>query len=236
MDINSIFKYGSTGDVLIRSTAAQHIDGIDLRPQEPFTLIKDINIVFNYGQNNKEITKQGTLLFDNNNYPSSITLQNVPITQKISKLIFKPQNINFLQKTNYIKATSINHEIYLPHDAIYHAFVYDSKNELIGTVECGDNVILSPDLIDGETYTVFYEYRLEAPSTAYSLGTPDFGYFTLEIFGVGNRNSQDSTVYIKLMQCALQTNKSLYFDNSGSNTVNLTFKIIADNPDYLVFE
>lgn len=230
MDFNSIFKYGGKVDVLIRSAVPQNIGDKSFGAGEPYTLIKNTTLNFSYGQSDKQVSKLGTLLYDNNNYPDSITLHAVPLTEKISKLIFKECGEATLKSyTEYF--TAQNGRIYLHHPEAFNLYVYNEDGStMIGFAEHSENEVTSDNFVDGNKYLCFYEYAVDPDmSKSFNLDTPDFGYFTLNIWGEGNTDDNGGSIYLKLDKCSLKTGKELYFDNAGSNTVNLTFKIVSDD-------
>lgn len=235
MDINSIFKAGSKVDVLLRVDSAQQVGVYSLAAHEPYTLLKDLSITFNYRQQTADAEKQGFLISHAEDYPYSVSLYNVPFTEKISNLVFK-QGESGAMKTHMMRCLAADHKIYFEHNQCFNMYVYHN-NVLIGHFAETDNYLEGPELENDESYIVFYNYIPSEGSIVYELETPYHAYFTLEIFGEGNVGDQTSSVYLKFSQCALVTNKQFYFNsNDGSNTVNLTFNIIKGNKDVLIIE
>ena len=237
MDINSIFKNGNKVNVLIRNKYAQQIGSYTLADNEPYTYITDVSIFFNYNQEDVSITQKGHVLSSAQDYPDSITIYNVPFTDKVSSLALI-KNAAPVYKTNIMTVTAANNTIYLQNSECYNVYLYNNDNQLLGYFEQTDNYITGEELIDGEQYKVFYNYLVPSDdSISYELASPHFAYFTLEIFGEGNINDTTSALYLKLNKCSLSTSKDFVFNNqTGSNTINLTFNIIKGNKDILILE
>ena len=237
MDINSIFKNGNKVNVLIRNKYAQQIGSYSVADNEPYTYITDVSIFFNYNQEDVNITQKGHVLSSAQDYPDSITIYNVPFTDKISSLALI-KNLTPVYKTNIMTVIAADNTIYLQHADCYNVYLYDSNNILLGVFDHIDNSITGEELINGEQYKVFYNYLVPSDdSISYELTSPHFSYFTLEIFGEGNINDTTSALYLKLNKCALSTSKDFVFNNqTGSNTINLTFNIIKGNKDILILE
>lgn len=237
MDINSILKPGSKVDVLIRNNYTQQIGKYSLTANEPYTLLKDLSVSFIYNENNVLVNKQqGNLLSTALDYPNRITIYDVPFTDKISNLVFT-QYTDECFKTNIMTCVAANNTIYFEHNQCFNMYVYNETNELLGFFAATDNYLTGPELVDNESYKVFYQYLVSSDSIKYELKTPHHTYFTVEIFGESNVQDTTTPIYLKFNKCNLVSNKDFIFNNqAGTNTVNLSFDIIEGQKDYIVIE
>ena len=232
MDINQVFAFGSTVNVLIRCKTAMTINGQNYAANEPYTLLNNVNVSFDYGDNRSDINvHNGSLLAYKTDYPEELYIDNVTLTDKISQLLFKINN-NTSEVSIYTKDCSDNFYIEMNAKDI---FLYKNNNLITDyTYNAADGNIVINNYDTTATYLLFYSYNISQAS--YDLTSPDFSYFTLELFGTGNKTKETMDVYLKIASAKLLPTKNMSFKaTEGNNSASLVFKIIKDD-NYIVFK
>lgn len=235
MNVNDIFAYGSTVDVLLKIKSARTIDGVSYATNEPYTFLNNVRVSFEYNNASVNIHASQPLIGWKEDFPTTLIITGAPSSKKVSALLFKKVADSSVV-SRYLNNTDLSGgELFLDVSA-KDFFLY--KDDVKDTGYTFDNV---SGLFTITDYDVNKKYRLFYNETitkqGYSFESPNNAYFTIEIRGVGNKNGETMNVFMKLSSCALLAEKITNFDGAESNGVNLVFSIIKSNePDYLVFE
>ena len=225
MDLNSIFKFGSKADVLIRAYKAQKIGNITLQEGEPFIKIDNVTVDFSYSKEETTSRAQGqNLLTDNAETIARLRIDGVPLNERVTSLLYTYQS-NQQLKTQYEVVECEEHKLILKYDNNQEVFVYDANKNLITTLTSAGKILEDNRFIDGESYIVFYKHIQEGLN--FALKSPHIANLTLEIFGVGNTDETNSSVYVKLKRCSLNSSAKSTIDfKNTTNTVSLTFLVL----------
>ena len=224
------YKLGNRGTCILRSFSSGDIGQISMTyGNQPYTILKDVDAEIRFKDNNTESSSRTVELVYNVDYLDSIKLSNINITDKILNLIYsKKEEVfsHFIEK----RQSDENKKIYLSNSAEkYQVFVYGEDEQLetaFGT--------LSTNVIDVKKangmYLVVYSCLA---NKGYALTRPTNTYMSLDLQVEGNDNKDKKVIYwIHLHKCALKTNQNLSFNN-GVNTVDLEFKILHSDKDYI---
>lgn len=234
MDMNNIFSYGSTAQVLIRVKSARVIDGVSYTDGEPYIFLDNITARFIYDGNNTEITKQGVKLAYKEDYPTHILITGVSLTSPIMSLIFNKQNNSSDITMVKHKEDFINGVALLETTAKDFFFYIDDIPSTNYTWNNTTKVFSINNYDNTKTYTLFYTSTIS--QKCFSLTAPHNAYFTLELYAVGNKTEDQLQVYIKLPSCQLEVDKSMEFRGYDGNVVDLSFAIIDNATNYIVFQ
>ena len=74
MKQNSLIEIGSKGDVVLKFNTKTFVNGKCYEPNEPYIFLRDVNVIINYGSENKSATQQQALAAHSNIYPESVFL------------------------------------------------------------------------------------------------------------------------------------------------------------------
>lgn len=203
---------------------------------QPYTVLNDISARFQFQKKENDASSQGVMnLIYNTGFISSISLYDVNLNEKILNLIY-PKSEAKLISTSQNCNSDDNNFIYLslPSEKIYQVFIYNIDGQLekaYATLENGQQIVVKNR---NSNYLVFYSYYKEN-QVAFSLDKRDNLYLTLDFELIGNTDGETSKSWIHIEKCCLGEDKNLLFDNS-SKTVNLTFKVVDNKNNYIVFE
>ena len=230
MDINNIFAYGSTVDVLVRVHSARTISTQSYAAGEPYTIIRNVPVEFSYDGEEELINPRGLLTVYKTDYPVAVTLKGVTLTDKIAALIFKPVTSTLpvskmlgnaqIAAQFYIDAAAT--DIYLYKDAV--------KTTDFTFVE---GLITISGYSSAAEYMMIYNLVSSKDKISFSL--PHNAYFTLEMFGKGAKNGVTTSIFLHLNKCALMTDKQLNFNSGSGNSIDLLFGVIKDDNDFIIF-
>lgn len=227
--MNQTFTYGGSAKVIIRVNSERVIDGITYEKDEPYTIIDNVRLSVTY-EGVREIikTENQNLVAYRTDFPSFVNISGVTLTQKIRNLILKKATGKKITKTLNIR----DPQFYIETDAINIFLFKDAVKTTDFTFV--DGLITIENFDEASKYSIFYE--TEALDLTSLFSTPNNPYFSLDIFGVGNRNDKTTNVFIKIGKCQLFLDKSLIFAAGESNSVNLTFAVMGGPEDsYITF-
>ena len=235
---NNIYEFGGVADILIRMKTARTIGGVNYAANEPYTLLKDVNIQFIYEQNAKQSSAKSTVYAFNSGRPSQILVNNIPLSQKIANLILTNDLTKTYSRTRkemvYCKdgVLTLNYNP-LPEDI----FVFDSDmNKVDCTLFDNNKLCADKNLINDMQYLVFYYESVSGDK--YSFEMPSYGYFIADIFIKGNTNKITNDVYIHFDALSLASVPNFNIMSGGILNTPLVFNIIYTNQDepIIVFE
>lgn len=226
------YQLGNNMKCTIRSYNAGKIGTKNMSyGNQPYTVIPSIEGRLTFESINAQGTSKFTDLVYNTSSISTVTLSEVPITDKILNLIFpKSEALLCNESKNYI--SDDENKIYLtfPSEKIYQVFIYDDEGNLEAAYgELSNNVI--EVLKDESEYLIFYSYL---GNKGYSLDDVNNFYLTLDLELIGNIEEETTSAWIHIDKCGLQPVKDLDFSRN-LNSVDLTFQVIKTNNDYISF-
>lgn len=230
MDINNIFAYGSTVDVLIRVQSARTISSQQYAAGEPYTIIRNVPVDFSYDGQEELINPRGLLTVYKTDYPVAVSIRGVTLTDKIAALVFKGTT-STLPVSKILVNSQISAQFYVD-AAATDIFLY---KDAIKTTDFTfvDGLVTITNYSSSADYMMIYNIASEKEKISLSL--PHNAYFTLEMFGKGAKNGATIPIFIHLNKCALMTDKQLKFNNTGGNIVDLLFGVIKDDNDFIIF-
>lgn len=220
--INCIIRAYSTGN--IGSTLIEY-------DNQPYSILKDVGATINFTDRDRH-SSQGVrnLLAYNVSEIDSLNISNVLLTDKILNLLFNNSEEKLCTVTKDVVSTS-DGKIYLtaPRDDIYQIFIF---NEDGLEFALDKHNITEPILVNNidSSYLVIFSY---VGNKAVSFSSPRNLYLTLDLELTGNINDETNKMWIHLDQCAVSANKTLYF-NQDINTVDLDFKVLSTDNNYIV--
>jgi hypothetical protein len=205
MSNNKNIAIGSAVDVIIKVVSDRMINNKKYEAGEPYTILRNVGVNFNYGGVTKSVENQNGNLIDYlKQYPDSITIQNISLTQKIMDLLFLEGN--GAQKTEQVVIKASTY--FLPKKAS-NVYLYKNNDRITDFSYDEDDGKLTLNFYDSAAeYICFYNI---GNYNYYTLETKNNAYFELDIQGKGNLEEQTSDFYICLPACALLTEQSFYF-------------------------
>ena len=220
--INCIIRAYSTGN--IGSTLIEY-------PNQPYSILKDVGATINFKDRDKN-SSQGVrnLLSYNVSEIDSLNISNVLLTDKILNLLFNDSEKKLCTVTKDVVSTS-DGKIYLtaPRDDIYQIFIFSEDGLELALDEHNITEPISVNKTDSSYLTIFSYIG----NKAVSFSSPRNLYLTLDLELTGNINDETNKMWIHLDQCAVSANKTLYF-NQDINTVDLDFKVLSTDNNYIV--
>lgn len=226
------YKLGNKINCIIRAYSSGNIGSTEiLWDNQPYSILKDVNATIRFSDRSKD-SSQGVknLLSYNISEVDSLNISNVLLTNKILDLLFEDSQEKLCTVTKDIVSTS-DKKIYLtsPKDEIYQVFIFNED----GLEQAfGEHNIAEPIMVDNanSSYLAIYSYN---GNKAVSFSSPKNLYLTLDLELVGNVNDETSKMWIHLDKCSISANKNLYF-NQDINTVDLDFKVLSTDKNYIV--
>ena len=227
------YKIGNKGTCIIRSSTSGNIGQIEMEyGNQPYTILKNVDATVSFADVDGRAKAVQQELFYNTANLNSIKISNVNLTDKILNLIYSKKEEVFI---HYVEKSysDENNKVFLPSsDPKYQVFVYNEDEQLeraFGVVE--DNYIEVEKA--NSPYLVVYSCLAEK---GFALNKSHYMYLTLDYQVDGNDESNQKRTYcFHFHKCALKADQNLYFNN-GINTVDLEFKIIRSNEDYVTIK
>lgn len=218
--MNSLYEYGSNCDVIIRCNSERTIGGRTYSANEPYTILKNVFCRLAYRENVKEGAAKNNVQAIRFGVPDLINISNVALTDKICNLI--ATKVPKSRITKVYSAPSVGGKIYLPEEPISDSiFVFNGNDKMSFTV---DGYKLVGDFKEDETYIIFYE--VIASTECYDLNTPQYGYFSIEIIGVGNTEKVTNNIHMVFPAVSLISVPTFDFINGGIMSAPLQFECI----------
>lgn len=227
------YKLGNKINCIIRAYSTGNIGSTSIEwANQPYSILKDVGATINFADKDRN-SSQGVrnLLAYNTSEIDSLNISNVLLTDKVLNLLFDNSEEKLCTTTKDVFSTS-DGKIYLtcPQDTIYNVFIFNEE----GLELALDTYNIAEDSIhvdkNNSPYLVIYSYE---GNKAVSFSSPRNLYLTLDLELTGNVNDETSKMWIHLDKCAVSANKTLYF-NQDINTVDLDFKVLSTDKNYIV--
>lgn len=223
--MNYLYELGTANQVIIRPFSARRLNGVNYEAGEPYTTLKDVDITLVYSDLGSEINTNRTLNKRQNITVQNVMITNVDLTSKILALMATKQEDTQGEVTrSYTTRSDDGETLYLndvPNaDTLY---VYDSSgNRIAVTVE---GAIVSGEFLPDTNYLVFYKVFVE--QDIYSLDVPQYGYFSIEAVGVGNKDKLGTSFYLNFPTVSLLPQPQAIIDADGLFGSALDFAVVA---------
>lgn len=230
------YKLGNKVNCIIRAFTAGKLGQEEMTyDNQPYTILKDIEVDINYSSTQRNISRNQNLITYDVDYVSSITLSNIKITDKILNLIYGDNPDIKLANTFANFNADENGQIFLSilPDTIYQVFIYDNTGQL--EMAYGELNTSVPLIVQkpGQNYVICYSYEC---SKSVCLDRPVHYYVSLDLEVLGNINDETNTMWLHLDKCSLIPDKHLSF-NGVSNTIDLSFNVLqTDGKSYLTLK
>ena len=226
------YKLGNKVKCIIRSVASGKIGEEEMiYDNQPYTVLQNVSASLRFRDVNSDIRSDWRELHYNVDNVSEIDIDDVLLTNKILNLIFQKSEVKLCNTCGNFDSDEQG-KIYLPiwDQDLYQVFIYNDESELekaYGTLT--ENVITVEK--PNSNYIVFYSF---VGSDGYNLNRVNNLYLTLDLEITNNEDNETTTTWLHLDKCALKVDKNLMFNNS-MNTIDLSFKVIKTNNDYITF-
>jgi hypothetical protein len=233
MSDNKNISIGSSVDVILKVVSNRTIANKNYVAGEPYTVLSNVGVNFSYGGAAQSISIQtGNLIDYLKQFPDTLTIQNVNLTQKIMDLLFvegsaaqKTEHCNLTERSTYISPNATNIFIYQDNQRVPESSIsYDATTGKLTFKELSDNF---------NNCVCFYNIAVD---NCYSLETKNNAYFELDIVGKGNIEQDTSDFYMSLPTCALLPSNRFIFVPNSLNKINLVFSIIKSETGKLIIE
>lgn len=221
------YKIGNRVTAILRAWCAGQIGDYTLTyKNEPFLILPDIEVRLAYKNKIAEASaEQNTFLTYNADAISEISIDNIPISDKILSLIYSKNEEKLCNVVENCISDEEN-KIYLscPRSTIYQVFIFSAGQmiQAYGELDISEGIVVPSS---DSSYTVCYSYEGEV---SVNLNRPENYAITIDLEIVGNINDTTSHMWLHLDKCFAVATKQLMFGEK-TNTINLRFRIINDN-------
>lgn len=237
MDLNNIFAFGSTVDVLLICNYETKIGDRTYAAGEPFTFLHSVRVSIDSQAETPQTvvntpSRKGLQLVDSTNYLYRFTIDGVTISRKIKDLFFSPrdsvENVESISSIDYpqIKLEHTPTRIFLFKHTLEGEEPLDTSDYSLDGDWLTLNINFNPY---EEAYFGFYYYNDEGFDSFISKTYP---YFKAVVYGEGNRNGESSSVSFVFDKLSLMPMTNFDFAGSTQNSLSLVFGII--DPDKTV--
>lgn len=220
-----LYEYGGQCSVLLTVKSPRIIGNRKYAENEPYTLLKDVNVVLAYEDTTTEQSAEKPLLATRFGRPSQIGVGKLPFSQKMWDLMFTKQQDK--SSRTYYETRKVDQDsiFYTEYDIVDGAiFVYDGNFQPLEFTKIDDSR-LKVDVEPQIAVSVFYQGLIE--KAAYSFEVPHFGYFDLQITATGNKDKRTSTAFLHFPAVSLISVPTVELSNGGSiANSNLVFDVI----------
>ena len=242
MKQNSLIEIGSKGDVVLKFNTKTFVNGKCYEPNEPYIFLRDVNVIINYGSENKSATKQQALAAHSNIYPESVSVTGVPFSRRVASLLstYSDSGSSFKKSEMKSAVPVIGPEgvdVLIVRDLIDKDFVlytdemekvdpesytFDTEKQMIE----GSGVISAAEgySFNHNKYIIFF--YSDVNGTRFKLDKPHIPYMTMEIQGVGNINKRNAQVLMRFEKVSLNSVLNFNFLEEGIIGAPLNFTII----------
>ena len=241
---NSLIEIGSKGDVVLKFNTKTFVNGKCYEPNEPYIFLRDVNIIINYGSENKSATQQQALAAHSNIYPESVSVTGVPFSRRVASLLstYSDSESTFLKsemksvepvagpdETDVLIVRDLNNDdfvLYTDEMEKVDPENYTFNTEMTKRIQ-GSGVI-SPkgeySFDHNKKYIIFFSSVVNG--TGFKLDKPHIPYMTMEIQGVGNINKRNAQVLMRFEKVSLNSVLNFNFLEEGIIGAPLNFTII----------
>ena len=221
------YKLGNKVDCIIRFYAGGTTIG-DVTAQydnQPYTILKDVQATLSYGSHDKNAIAVERKLGFSHDFVDTIRLSDIPITDKILKLIYSKNEEKLCTATENLVSDEVGH-IFFNRDLpeYYQVFVIDNE----GNLEAAYGTLTTsylPVKKENSPYLVCYNYLGD---TSVSLDHSDNIYLKMDLTIKGSVGDTTTDMFLHIDKCVLTVDKNLYF-NSRMNAVDLICRVINDD-------
>ena len=220
-----LYEYGGQCSVLLTVKSPRVIGDRNYAENEPYTLLKDVNVVLAYEDTTTEQSAVKPLLATRFGRPSQIGVGKLPFSKKIWDLMFTKQEDKSSRTYYETRKVDQNSIFYTEYDIVDDIiFVYDKNFQPLSFTKIDDSR-LKIDVEPQTAVSVFYQGLIE--KVAYSFEVPHFGYFDLQITATGNKDKRTSTAFLHFPAVSLISVPTVELSNGGSiANSNLIFDVI----------
>lgn len=224
--MNNLYEFGGSCNVIIRCNSERTIGRKVYKVNEPYTILEDVLVDLRYTTLNSESSAKTNIIASKESYPNLINIHRITLTEKINDLIATRDTIQTVGDTYASYAD--NGVLYLPCAVVPSSLFVYANNELFTdyTVDISQDKLIG-NFNDDCQYLVFYDKQVSSPS--FSMVTPHYGYFTLEIIGKGNTNKNSKDLYMKFPACSLMSPPTFNFISGDILNSPLQFQCIYKN-------
>lgn len=224
MILNNISAFGSSVDAMILVNIDTTIGDTTYQAGEPFAFLRNIsaNIDSISVSPQTSVTtpsNKGMQLVDAVNYINRLTLNGVPMTQKIKSLFF--QQLDSKYDIDWISVP--DSQIKLEHTPVTIFLYKDGELQSDDSYTCEDQWLTINDYDEDASYMCAYKY---ADEDLCQFVTTNYPYFTVILYAVGNQNGKTVEQRIIFEKVSLMPQTGFTFDASVQNNVSLVFGVI----------
>lgn len=226
------YKLGNKVKAILRAHTPGQIGSVEIQySMQPYTILDAVDAQVIFKDNNSSAKSIQTLVNYNIDFVDSVNLNNIKLTDKIINLIFSVDSKPLKTISKNYQSNS-NGVIYLPNNtSLYQVFIYNDEGELeIAYDKIDDNFIQVAKPLS--SYLLVY---LQDAQKGFSLNRMNNITLALDLEVIGNENNSTNTMWLHFDKCSLSVNKNLYFSND-INSVDLTFKILKSDNDYITLK
>jgi len=247
MEQNSIIEVGSKANVILRFNIETTLNKVTYAAGEPYLFLKDCKVVINYSNQNKIGVTDKTVVANSDVKPRSVTIGDIVFSRKIAGLLSTLMNIDPAvaeeqNKTEFDSLTGTAGIIYMNTEAVYvsdpaNMFVYSSDlTKLDFTYNRTTNIITVPSHSGEEELEYLVSYSSVISGTKFNLIKTHVPYMSIEVQGEGNIDKISKDVVMFFAKVSLESVIDFTFIQNSMLNVPLSFHIIDDAGNYVVFE
>lgn len=225
------YKIGNKVKLIIRSFSAGKMGDMDMEYEnQPYTIVNGASLNLSFDSVDKTSNRGDiNLLTFNHDRLTRIDISDVPLTEKILKLIYKNNGQPLCCTSENLVSDGNILYLNIP-DTIYQVFLYDNEGNLEKAYGEYTESTMEVEKTDS-SYMLIYSYMGEK---SISLDKPNNFYCILDAQIEGNINDQTSKMFLHCGKCGVKVNKDMAF-RQHSNTVDLSF-IVLDKENYLTIK
>lgn len=230
------YKIGNKVTGIIRSFCAGKLGDINMQyDNQPYTLLKDIDVSLTFSEQDKSNTQGNKNLLEHNfDSLQFVSINNVKLTDRVLFLIYKENKEGplFSKREEYTSDDEGKIYLNLPADAIYQVFIYDDEGTLEAAFGEYTESTLTVEKVNTD-YSIYYSYEGEK---SFFLEKPENFYVTIDFEALGNKDDGTQDMCIHIAKCVLKVNKNMYFTSNNSNAIDLTAQVIYTGDDYITLK
>ncbi len=228
----STYKIGNKVQGIIRAYAPGKIGEMTMEyKNQPYAIIRDIEASLSFSSDSKvSTTSDRTELAYNHDTLYQANLNSVLMNDKILDLVYKENKDKlFSRQETYMSDNTGKIYFNFPTEEVYQVFIYDNTGKLEKAYGTFSDYSIEVEKEEAE-YSVYYSFLGEK---SYKLSKPENYYVTLDLMITGNKDDGTQDMCVHIEKCLISVNKSMYFNTSNSNTVDLIAKVIHTDEDYI---
>lgn len=227
--MENLYETGGNANIILRTKITTKIGDKSYAAKEPVLMRQNVFVDFSYDITTSIQSAKKAISSYQEARPQSIKISNLSLSSSIVNLLFQKENQYNCHKTQVFISYPEDGKIILPTDRYNNTpvFVYDENSQC---VECEVNGnMIEGNLNDSAAYKVIYEENIGGES--FSLETPSYPYFSLEIQFCGNTNKETSYYVMYFDAVKLVTSPNLGIIADDIQNVPLIFDIIYEKQE-----